>query len=152
MSFVICRLSPPLLCSSAPLHPCEFLSRFNGQRQRPPAQSQRDLHQRRVVGQHRAHLGRGAIGRELTRPNVEQAVGVAQNPLEAMFGQNNGQSQIFVEPHEGLQNFLGRLRVELAGGFVQNQDLRPQRQCTGDGHSLPFAAREGDERPLAQVG
>ena len=152
MSLVIRLLSPPLLCPSAPLLPCEFLPRLNRQRQRPPAEGQGDLHQRWVVGQHGAHLGRGAIGRELTRPNVEQAVGVAQNPLEAMFGQNNGQSQIFVEPHEGLQNFLGRLRVELAGGFIQNQDLRPQGERTGDGHPLPFATREGDERPLAQVG
>jgi hypothetical protein len=76
---------------------------------------------------------------------------IRQNPRQPVFRQNNRQPQRLIEPHQGLQHFFGRLRIELAGRFIQHQHLGAQGQSGGDGHPLPLPTREGVQLALAQM-
>ena len=53
---------------------------------------------------------------------------------------------------ERAQHHLGGGRIEVAGGLVGQQQLRPAEQGAAQRHALPFAARErADARPPVAV-
>ncbi|MNZ44195.1 hypothetical protein D3C78_618230 [compost metagenome] len=59
-----------------------------------------------------------------------------------MGDQHDGQLQLTVDLGQQLQHRCGGLRVQGAGGFVAQQDLRVGRQGAGDADALLLAARE----------
>ena len=54
----------------------------------------------------------------------------------------NGLTQVGVEPFHQVQHFLGILVVQGAGGFVRHQQIGISHNGPGDGHALFFAAAE----------
>jgi hypothetical protein len=77
-------------------------------------------------------------------------VGVGQDALQPVLGQDDGQPQVAVEAHQRLQHLLGRPGVELGGGLVEHEDTRAQGQRSGDGDALLLAAGKCLQRAVAQ--
>ncbi len=78
-------------------------------------------------------------------------------------GAEAGQAQIFsqedqgevpgpAEAVQGGQEFLHPQRIEIGGGFVQDQKLRRQGQDRGQGQELFLPAGEGGGVPVVQPG
>ena len=121
------------------------------QRQRLPGQGLAHLHQRRDQF-NRLHDRAWVRENRFTaaRGQIENAVHKGQHALQAVLGQDHGQPQVVVEAHERVEHILSRLGIELRGRLVEHQDRRAQRQRSGNGHALAFAAGEGLQRAVAQ--
>ena len=54
--------------------------------------------------------------------------------------EQQGQTQLFAELAEQIQDLRLHRYVECRYGFVRNEQVRVQRECGGDGHALLLAA------------
>ncbi len=92
------------------------------------------------------HLARGAVEWKEARTGEEpEVIGVADDPLQTMLGEDDRETEVLVEPGEGGQHVLGAPGIELARRLVERQDGWLQRQCGGDRDPLAFAARQGGD-------
>ena len=130
------------------------LARFlDRQRQRRPAKRAAERRQGRQQPRFgprqrlaRRTVGGGAAG----RPQRPQPIGVADDPFQPVFGEDDRQPEIRVEAGQRRQHRFGAGRVELAGRLVEGEDARLQRQRRRDRDALPLAAGKRRHRALAQ--
>ena len=66
---------------------------------------------------------------------------MGDDPLQAMLGEDDRQSEILVETGQRREHFLRAPGIELTGRLVERQDRGLQRERGGDRHALPLAAR-----------
>ena len=124
---------------------------LDGERHRLPRQRLAQPHERRPKLDLRQHLARlvdqhrAAVVRQVDHP-----VYIRQHALQPVLGEQDGQAQVGVEAHQGVEHILGRLGIQLRRRLVQHQDMRSQRQGGADRHALALAAGECLERPVAQ--
>eukprot|EP00659_Diplonema_papillatum_P005423 gene5423-8274_t len=70
------------------------------------------------------------------------AVGDGVQRVEVVGDQEHAQAQRIAQGQDQLIEGGGADRVEAGGGFVEKQDVRVQRQGTGQGRALDHAAGE----------
>ena len=67
---------------------------------------------------------------------------------------HDDRASLVVQPGEQLHDLQGRFRVQVAGGFIRQNEIRIVDQAAGDGHALLLAAgqlRRPVPQPLAQA-
>ncbi len=82
----------------------------------------------------------------------EHLVGVLDDPLQPVFGQQHRGAEVVHQPLQHGEHLLGRARVERGRGFVQHQHLGVDGQHRADRHPLLLAAGERAQGAPAQLG
>ena len=92
---------------------------------------------------------RRAARRARSRPPSmkSDAVGVRERARRSLLGDEHRARQTL----DQVEERLGRLRVELRGRLVEQQQPRPQRERRGETDALQLAPRELADRPLGEV-
>ena len=69
----------------------------------------------------------------------QDAVGHVPGEVHLMGDDDHGGLAVGEVPQD-TEDFAGQLRVKGAGGLIEAEDVRVERQCAGDGHPLLLAA------------
>ncbi len=83
-------------------------------------------------------LGR-TDGQELPSLHQQQTIAVRRQLLRLLLNHQDGNAG-FRQLLDNAENLLRAGRIQLGGGLVQNQKLRPHGQYRGNGHSLQLSA------------
>ncbi len=94
----------------------------DGERQRGPAGGAAEFDDRRCDGRGAEDLGGRPGDHPPVAGEVEDAVGVLDDPLQAVFGEEHGDAEVVDEPGDGGEHLLGGGRVERGGGLVEDED------------------------------
>ncbi len=81
-------------------------------------------------------------------------MGAAGSQFAIMCRENQGRPVCLVQLKEEIGNRLGVLEVEIASGFVGEENARLARECAGDRDPLLFAARKASRfvcEPMGQT-
>ena len=98
------------------------------------------------------HVGGLAVGDSTIKVHFDDPVGVLDDSLEAMFGQDDGDAEVMDESGDGGQNFFGRGRVEGRRRLVEDQNLWVSGQDRADGDSLLLASGQLMQGAASQLG
>ena len=91
----------------------------------------------------------------MTRPSaaeVHDAVGVLHDAFEAVFGDDDGRTEVVHEPRDRGEHLFGGGGVERGGRFVEHEHAWVGGQHGADRDALLLAARQRAERPVAERG
>ena len=83
---------------------------------------------------------------------MNHPVGVLDDPLEAVLGQQDRDAEIVDQTGDGGQHLLGGRGVEGGGRLIENENTRVGGEHGADGHPLLLPARQLVQGPTAQVG
>ena len=83
---------------------------------------------------------------------MDHPVGELSHPFQPVLGEDHGHPEVVDEPGDCGQDLLGGRRVESRGRLVEHEDPGVCREDGPDGHALLLAARELEQRLVAQLG
>ena len=93
------------------------------------------------------HGGRGQVLRQPAVLHDQEVVGQAVQVVEAVLDQDHGQAPV-LQAAQNLRQAGHRFHVQIAGGLVQDQDLRVHHAGGGDGDHLLLAPGQGEDVPV----
>ncbi|MNT27126.1 hypothetical protein D3C72_1627420 [compost metagenome] len=88
------------------------------------------------------HLARGADGDHVFFRQHGDARGQGKQSVEVMRDHHHRQAQLAVQRLDQGDKTLRQVRIQPRRRFVEEQQLRFQRQGAGQGHALDHAARQ----------
>lgn len=97
------------------------------------------------------HGGRSQVLRQPAVLHDQKVVGKAVQIVEAVLDQDHGQAPV-LQAAQDLRQAGHRLDVQVAGGLVQDQNLRVHHAGGGDGDHLLLAPRQGEDVPVHKRG
>ncbi|MNI34352.1 hypothetical protein D3C73_883410 [compost metagenome] len=97
-------------------------------------------------------VGRRALLHDPAVLQHRHPVADAAHHLHLVSDQNDGQTQVAVQPVQQGQDVLGRLRVQGAGRLVAQQDAGAAGQGAGDADALLLTARQLSRVLLGMIG
>jgi hypothetical protein len=84
--------------------------------------------------------------------DADHAIDGGEETFEAVFGEEDGDTEAGPRAFECREDGLGAIGIELGGGLVEEEEAGFQGQGGGDGDALAFAAGEGREAAREEVG
>ncbi len=97
-------------------------------------------------------LGGRAVHDGAVAGQIGDPVGVLDHAFQAVFGEQDGHSEVVHQPGDRGEHLLGSRRVERGGRLVQDQYPGVRGQHRTDGDALLLAAGQLVQRAVAQVG